>query len=144
MNNLTITPIPAMSDDNINKVYELENYTSTQEQINIETSHILHAGVYSRTIKVPAGVMITGTLIKIPTILIVSGEVDVYIGNFKITINGYKVFPCAAHRKQVFVAKGDTYITMLFSTTASNVKDAEEEFTDEPHLLQTRKTERYF
>ena len=38
-------------------------------QVAIQTTHHFHAGLYSRTIRIPAGVMITGALIKIPTLL---------------------------------------------------------------------------
>ena len=34
-------------------------------QVPIETRHVLHAGMYARTICIPAGVLITGALVKV-------------------------------------------------------------------------------
>ena len=131
--------IAPMSEIALVKVRILEEGALKLPQIPIVTSHVLHGGIYARTIMIPAGVLLTGALIKIATVLIVSGDVLVYIGGKTIELNGYNVSPAAANRKQAFVAKTDTHLTMLFPTDATSVEDAEKEFTDEVDMLITRK-----
>lgn len=133
MNNLPVSAnyIPAMSDIAIDKVRKFEELSLTTPQINIDTSHVLHGGMYARTIVIPAGVIITGALIKIATILIVNGEVTAYIGDRTIDLQGYNILPAGANRKQAFFARTDTSLTMIFPTKATTVKEAESEFTDE-------------
>jgi len=90
-------------------------------------------------VMVPAGVLITGVLIKIATLLIVQGDALVYIGGEPTRLNGYNVVPAAAGRKQAFIAESDVYLTMIFPTDALDVDEAERQFTDEVELLVSRK-----
>jgi hypothetical protein len=140
MNDITIaTPLlPAMTSSEVEKVQRLESYLLGIEQVAIQTQHHFHAGLYSRTIRIPAGVMITGALIKIPTLLIVSGHVTVFIGGESIELLGYHIVPGQAGRKQVFLAHADTDLTMTFATQAKTVDEAESEFTDQPTALMSR------
>lgn len=124
-----------MSEATIDKIKELENFTATLPQNNIPIDQFIHDGVYARTIVVPAGVLITGALMRIPTIVIVSGHSLVYTGHKFIELKGYHVMAAPAPRKQIFVALMETSITMLFKTAAKDVKEAEKEFTDEWELL---------
>jgi hypothetical protein len=131
--------IPAMSEAAIGKVRELESIAVMLPQVPIGTDHVLHAGLYARTVMVPAGVLITGVLIKIATLLIVQGDALVYIGGEPTRLNGYNVVPAAAGRKQAFIAESDVYLTMIFPTDALDVDEAERQFTDEVELLVSRK-----
>jgi hypothetical protein len=140
MNNLALkTDIPPMTPQAIDMVREFENEALKKPQIDIPIQHKLHAGVYARTCIVPAGVVITGALIKIPTVLVISGHCKVFIGDETLEIIGAHVIPASAGRKQAFLAIQDTSITMIFSTSAKTVAEAEEEFTDEAKILTTRK-----
>ena len=130
--------LPTMNNDDVLKVTLLAEEARKIPQVKIDISHSLHAGVYARTAKVPGGVMITGVLIKIPTLLIVVGDCLVYIGERAYPLVGHHVLEAEAHRKQVFVANKDTSITMMFSTKAKTINEAEEEFTDEFDKLQSR------
>lgn len=140
MNELSIISnnIPSMSSKEISKVRELESLCSHIPQVDILTSHIIHGGLYARTIMIPAGSMITGALIKIATILIIQGDVIAYIGDKTINLCGYNILPAGANRKQAFIANMDTYLTMIFPTDARGIKEAEEEFTDEADMLISR------
>lgn len=133
--------LPAMDADAIDKVRALEVQAMAQQQVEIETMHLIHAGLYQRTIKIPAGVMLTGALVKIATTLIVSGDCIVYIGGETIRLTGYHTLPASAGRKQAFVAVTDTFLTMSFATDATSVEQAEEQFTDEVHLLASRRSD---
>jgi len=131
--------IPVMSEEAIGKVRQLESIATTLPQVPIRTDHVLHAGIYARTVMVPAGVMITGVLIKVATLLIVQGDALVYAGGEPIRLSGYNVVPATAARKQAFIAQSDVYLTMIFPTDARDVDEAERQFTDEIELLASRK-----
>ena len=105
----------------------------------IDTEHHLHAGVYSRTIRVPAGVSVVGVSIKCPTQLIASGDFTLTDGGVAKRFKGHHVFDGAAHRRAAVVAHEDSSFTMLFATNAKTVEEAEKEFTDEPERLLTHK-----
>lgn len=134
-----LMPIPAMSDTAIDKVRQVETMAAQLPQIELEMQHVLHAGMYARTVRIPPGVMITGVLIKIPTLLIAQGDMVVYVGEEMRELSGYSILPASAMRKQAFVAQSEVFLTMVFPTDAKNVRDAEDEFTDEADLLMTRK-----
>ena len=131
--------IAPMSAAAIARVRRLESLASSLPQVAIDTDHVFHAGVYARTIKVPAGVMITGVLIKIPTLLIVQGDAIVHVEGWPLELHGYNVLPASAGRKQAFVALTDTHLTMIFATEAPDIDAAEREFTDELDKLMTRR-----
>lgn len=130
--------IPAMTEMAINNVRQLETHILNVPQTNIATDHLFHAGVYARTIMVPAGVILTGALIKIATVLIVNGACIIYIGDEAKELHGYNVFAANSGRKQAFVAVTDTHLTMIFATEARTIENAENEFTDEPDRLFSR------
>lgn len=109
--------------------------------VQVPILHTLHGGVYTRTSHIPAGTAITSVLIKIETTLVVHGDFlvlriedgrelwDLY--------QGTQVFAADAGRRMVYVAKTDVVMTMVFPTSAKTVAEAEAEFTDEVHLLQS-------
>lgn len=140
MNELVaISPsLPAMSINAIAKVAQLEAISLTMPQVDIETRHVLHGGMYARSIMIPADTILTGALIKIPTILIISGDITVFIGDETLELHGYNVLPASAGRKQAFVAHTDTEMTMLFPCDAKTVEEAEKMFTDDADSLMSR------
>jgi hypothetical protein len=125
----------------IEAVRRLEDASLQYEQAGIVTEHSFHSGMYARTIKIPAGVLLTGVLIKIPTMLVFSGDAVVYTATGPEQWTGYRVVLAPAHRKQAFLAHEDTYLTMVFPTTATTVEEAEAEFTDEAERLLSRRQE---
>lgn len=135
----TCADIPAMSVDSIAQACNAEAIIGALPQVAISTQHILHAGVYARTVLVPKGVTIAGALVKRTTCLAISGHVTAFIGDDKAReFKGYKLLTTDANRKQVFFAHENTYLTMFFATNAQNIVDAENEFTDEGELLMSR------
>lgn len=131
---MNLPAIRAMSTVAVAKVRRLEQVIRQYPQARIVTHHLIHAGMYHRTIKIPAGMYMTGALIKIPTTLTVSGDVTLTVGEDVARLTGYHVIPAAAHRKTAFFARADTWLTMSFATSAKDVTSAEREFTDEPLL----------
>ena len=130
--------VPAMSDQAVKRVYELQASLSHLPQVDISTHHVLHGGMYARTVQIRAGVMIVGVLIKVPTTIIVNGDVSVYLGDQTVRLTGYNVLPASPHRKQAFMAHEDTMLTMVFATNATTIEQAEDEFTDEGETLVSR------
>lgn len=138
---LSSQALPSMSAESLANVRELEAVTGHCPQVVVDTKHLIHAGMYARTIHVPAGMVLTGVLIKLPTIVVVSGDCKAYIGDAFVELRGYHVLPGGAGRKQVFITREATDITMLFPTRATSVEEAEAEFTDELGLLMSRRFE---
>lgn len=141
MNNLQVIEnrIPSMCNEAVEKVRKFEESVKKLPQVNLATYHVLHAGMYARTIMIPSGCTISGALIKVATILILSGHVRVFLDNETAEISGYNVLAASANRKQAFLALKDTWLTMIFTSKAKTTHDAENEFTDEADLLISRK-----
>ena len=127
--------LPAMASDALVRVRALEGELAALPQVEIPTSHLFHAEIYARTIRIPAGVALTGALIKVPTVLMFSGHATVFMGDRAVDLRGYHVLPASAGRKQAFLAHADTDLTMLFPSAAQSVAEAEAEFADEVDLL---------
>jgi hypothetical protein len=120
----------------------VEALVEASEQIDLSTHHVLHGGMYSRTIHLDGGTIITGALIKIPTLLVFSGNAYVLIGTEWVDFEGYGVIPASAGRKQAFVARTPVDLTMIFPTQAKTVEEAEREFTDDADRLMSRRSTR--
>lgn len=133
--------IPAITDDALEWVRAVEHQNAALPQVPIVTHHLIHGGMYCRTIKLPMGVCLTGALIERATTLIVSGAVVLNTGEVLTRLVGYHVIPASARRKQVFVALSDTDMTMIYVTNARTVQEAEEELTGEADLLFSRSGE---
>ncbi len=136
-----VAQLSGMSPEAISVVRRLEDEAMKLPQIPIRTEHSLHAGMYGRTIHIPAGVMITGVVIRIPTILVFAGDAIVYTADGAERWIGYRVINAPAFRKQAFVAQENTFLTMLFPTSAETVEEAESEFTEETGRLLSRRLE---
>lgn len=130
--------ITAMSKQAIENVRALEAISKTVEQIRIETIHAIHGGMYARTILLPAGTVLTGAHVNVPTMVIVNGDATVYANEESYRFQGHHVLPASAGRKQAYVAHENTWITMVYATAATTVEEAENELTDEPEILMSR------
>lgn len=136
--------VPAMDAPSVEMVRRLEHELLKLPQGKYHTNHVLHAGMYARTLITPPHTLITGALIKIPTILIACGDIEAYVGNGSIRITGYNVLPASAGRRQaVYSYDTDAYYTMVFPTSATTVEDAEKHFTDEFELLASHRDAEY-
>lgn len=135
--------IPAMTSEAINRVRELEEIALGMPQIDIATHHIIHGGMYARTITIPAGVVLTGAEIKLATVLVLFGHVRVTMGDEVRELAGYHVLAASKDRKQAFLALTDTHLTMIFPSCAQTVEEAEREFTDEHDKLFSRNGENH-
>lgn len=130
--------LPPASDEAIATIRRAEEYLRQLPQTRFQTEHTFHAGMYARTVRIPAGTRFTSVLIKIPTIVIVHGTLYVLVGDEVVRMTGYNVLTGSAGRKTAYITGSDIEMTMLFPTTAKTVAEAEAEFTDEPDILLSR------
>jgi hypothetical protein len=137
----TQTSIPAASPELIGKIHSLEAKVREYDQTEFVTEHVFYAGMYARTVRLPANILFTSVLIKRATILITTGTLYVMVDGAWCRLNGHKVVQGEAGRKSVYVTGTDVAMTMIFPTSATTVEEAEAEFTDECENLLSRKQE---
>ncbi len=130
--------IKPMDERAIAYVRSIESSMMSMDQVQMPVHHTIHGGVYTRSVRIPVGVMLAGALIRVPTTIIVNGDVTVWANHQTMRVRGYRVLIGSVGRKQVFVAHDDTDMTMMFATAATSVDEAEREFTDEWELLMSR------
>lgn len=135
---LRAVDVPAMSDSTIEATRQIQERLKSFPQRFPTTLHALHGGMYSRTMVLHAGEMLVGSLIKVPTMLIVNGHVVMNLGDQAHEIEGYHVLTCSAGRRQVIRAHRDTALTMVLATQAKTVEEAEEFFTTEASGMASR------
>ena len=131
--------LQAASPATLDKLAQVQRAMLTVEQPPLTTEHILHGGMYARTIRLEPGVVMIGSLIKRPTLLIFHGSGSVLAGDDRVDLAGYYVLPGRAGRKQLFVTGGPVEMTMVYATQATTIEEAEDEVFAEAELLQSRK-----
>lgn len=130
--------IPRSSPNALAKVGTFEAWLAELPQIELRTEHVIHAGMYSRTITIPPGAAVTSALIKRATLLIVVGDVTLTDGAAPMRLTGHNTLPASAGRKSAWFAHQETRLTMIFPTSARTVEEAEREFTDDVSTLMSR------
>lgn len=131
--------LPATTPEMLAAIGTLQEKLTCNEPVEVPTQHVIHAGMYARTIVMPKEMVLVGALLKRATLVIVTGSAAVLAGEEWIELEGYNVVPASVGRKQVFVSYSPVIITMLFPTQARTVEDAEAEFTDEAAALLSRR-----
>ena len=142
MSGLTITEytLPPTPPGVVEKLEQIERQLMGNEPADVPTDHLIHAGMYVRTILIPKeGLVVTGALVKRATVVILTGSVGVMVGEEWIRFDGYHVLPASAGRKQAFRSFSPVIITMMFPTAAKTVEEAEAEFTDDCDRLLSRR-----
>ena len=125
-------------------VRRLEDHLLTLPQVDFQTSHVIHEGICSRTILIPAGAALTGAQTNLPNICIVSGDITVTTDDGPKRLTGYHVLSAEAGFKRAGVAHADTYWTTIWKSDLTDIRELEDEMTDESHMLQTRRPEIVF
>jgi hypothetical protein len=141
MHEVMVAPaVPAMSPQVIAKVRTLQAELAKFPQVPVRMHHVLHGGMYARTCYVAAGHLAACCLVKVPTIVVLAGSAELYVGKDEpLRLDGYNVVPASAGRKQVFHSVTDIALTMFYVTKAKTVEQAENEFTDEADTLASRR-----
>jgi len=126
-----MSTVPACTTGALVAVRQFEDFLKSLPQVRLERENLLHAGCYCRTLYVPEGIVLTGALMKLPTILIVSGHVRMTVGDRVEELKGYRVMACEAGRKTAFRTLGATAITCIFASNASSPEEAVGQMTDD-------------
>ena len=109
-------------------------------QVEVVTEHLLHGGMYARTVRREAGIIAVGSTILRATILIVNGSCSLVGGNGdRIDLTGYNVLPGLPGRKSCSLTHGPVEMTMIFPTAARTIEEAENEIFAEADDLISRK-----
>lgn len=132
--------LPATKPEMLEAIERLTEWQLAHDEgLELQTEHLIHGGMYVRTVAMPAGMVLTGALIKRPTVVIVTGSCGVLTGEEWTRLDGYNVLPASAGRKQVFISLSAVVISMMFPTQAKTVEEAERDFTDEAERLLSRR-----
>lgn len=99
---------------------------------------------YFRSVIAPAGTVMIGALIAVPTIMFITGECNVFDGTFDEDtgkpniryVNGHVEIPTEAGRKTIFTMFQDTKFTTVYPTLCATTEEAMKEFTPEWEILQ--------
>lgn len=129
----------AVSDGMLDQLDVVHRRLLEFPQIPIATEHLLHGGMYVRTIRLQPETVMMGSLLARATVLIVNGATAVFAGDDAVELDGYNVIPGCAGRKQLFVTRGPVEMTMIFATHAKSVEEAEREVFAEADLLMSRR-----
>ena len=121
-------PALCMAPATRERVRRLDTELRALPQIPIATDHVLHAGMYARTIRIPAGVVLTGVCIRVATTLVIHGRASLATDGAPVEIDGHAVLPASAHRCAAIHAHADTVLTMIFPTSARTIEEAEDQF----------------
>ena len=108
-------------------------------QIDAQTTHLIHGGMYARTIFIPAGSVLTGATTNLNNICIVSGDITVTTDKGMKRLIGYTLIPANSGYKRAGFAHADTYWTTLFATELTDVREIEDVITDDSDQIQTRR-----
>jgi hypothetical protein len=127
------------SPETLDKLAQAQELILAQPQVPVATEHLLHGGMYARTIRLIPGEWMIGSLIRLATTLIVHGDCAVVVGDKTLELSGYSVIPGCAGRKQLFLTRSAVEMTMIFPTSATTVEEAENEIFSEAGQLMSRK-----
>ncbi len=122
----TIGAVSAQWAERVNELTKLMRKSPAKTELKIEQH--LHAGMYSRTVCQPAGVLCTAVMMHVPTQLIVHGHCRIYADGSSFDINGHVVLEGVPGRQIVVYTFEETWGTMCFGTQAKTLEEAEKEF----------------
>lgn len=142
MSQLVAQPVCALtppSPDMLDRLNVANELIAACPQVEIVTEHLLHGGMYARTIRRGPGIVAVGSLILRATILIVNGPCTLVAGDRRLDLTGYNVLPGLPGRKSLSLTHGQVEMTMIFPTAATTVEEAENEIFAEADQLASRR-----
>ncbi len=120
-------------------VRKLEAVLLDLPQVDLSTSHLVHGGMYARTIYIPAGTVLTGALTNCDNICVMCGDITVTTDEGPQRLVGFNVLPAKAGAKRAGITHEGTWWTTLFVTDKTDIAEAEAQMTSEADQLQTRR-----
>ena len=129
---LTCMADPAM-------VSEIEQALLDAPQRDLGTTHLVHGGMYARTIFIPADTFLTGALTEADNVCIVVGDITVTTDTGPRRLTGFNVLPARKGAKRMGRTHADTWWTAIFRTDQTDIAAIERELTTEADMLQTNR-----
>lgn len=120
-------------------VRALEREMLKLPQVDLDTTHLVHGGLYARTIMIPAGTVLTGALTNCDNVCVMCGDITVTTDDGTLRLTGYHVIPARAGSKRAGVAHADTMWTTILQTDELEIDRIEAQMTGEADMLQTRR-----
>jgi hypothetical protein len=133
------TPHPVPLIDGVDKVRRLERRLMQLPQVDVQPDLLVHGQMVARTIFIPAGTILTGVLTNCDNVCVVCGDITVTTDDGPKRLTGYAVIPAKAGAKRAGVAHADTWWTTIHHTKLTDPVAIENEMTDEPDMLQSRR-----
>jgi hypothetical protein len=123
----------------LNNVRRLEHVLLNLPQVDLRPQLLVHGRLAARTIFIPAGTLLTGTLTNCDNVCIACGDITVTTDEGPRRLTGYNVLPAKAGAKRAGIAHADTWWTTIHHTDLTDPTEIENEMTDEADLLQSRR-----
>jgi hypothetical protein len=120
-------------------VSNLEDQLLAMPQVDLVTENVIHGGMCARTIFIPAGTLLTGALTNIDNICVVQGDIVVTTDDGSKRLTGFNVIPANAGIKRVGLAYADTWWSMIWPTSKTDVTEIEDEMSSESEKLASRR-----
>lgn len=121
------------------KVAALEQQLLQMPQARLATTHVVHGGMYARTIYIPAGTILTGALLAHDNICVVMGDIIVTTDQGLRHIVGHNILPARKGFKRAGIAISGTWWTTILATELQDIQEIEDWMTAEAPMLQTRR-----
>ena len=135
--------LQGLSPETLRRMQEFQKWGLSlpkDRQVNPIVEHSLHGGMYARTVRIPAGTIGVGALVKVATHVILNGHCLFNAGDRLVEFKGYHVLQGTPGRKQMIYTFEDTQITAVHRTDAETIAEAEKEAAgEEVELLSTRR-----
>lgn len=128
-----------MELEGIDKVRQFQEMLAQMPQEQIPLHHLIHGRMYARTVFIKAGTILVGAETNLDNICIIHGDATVSTDQGVFRLTGFNILPALKGHKRVVVTHADTYWTTLVHTDKQTVQEAEDEMTNESHLLLSRK-----
>lgn len=109
--------------------------------VAIETWHHFADGLVARTIRIPAGTLLTGAAHKAEHLNIAHGDITVWTEDGMRRLTGHHVLPSLPGAKRVGFAHADTWWTTVHvnPTNERDVAALEDALVEAPKSLQSRR-----
>lgn len=125
----------AASRHEIETVIEFRKHVLAAPQTPCKYKHLVHGGMYVRTMYVPADQLIAGVKLKAPTLTIIVGNVIVYRESGNLELTGYNVIPGSVGRLTAVYTHTKAAISMFIRTDLKDVAEIQRQTVEEPELL---------
>lgn len=123
----------------IESVRELESAMEKLPQVDMQSQTLVHGRMAARAIVIPAGSLVTGVLTNRDNISVLFGDATVTTEAGPVRLTGCNILPAVSGFKRAVMAHADTWWITFHHTDLTDLTDIENEMTDEPENLQTRR-----